>query len=74
MIDPMWMLTIAGALLSAVALMLMWVLGWIGNKLYSKLEEITRSLNKIAGDLHDRINSHDRRITTVETKIEMFDK
>jgi uncharacterized protein YoxC len=73
MIDSMWILTLAGALLAATFGVLIAVLAWIGNKLHTKLEEITKSLTSIAGDLHNRINDHDRRITTVETIIEMAD-
>jgi len=74
MIDSMWMLTLAGSLLAAVVMILMAVLAWIGNKLYVKLEEIVRSLNEIAGDLHKRINVHDTRITRLETKNEVREK
>ena len=71
MIDSMWMLTIAGALLAAVFGVLMSVLTWIGNKLYTKLEQITTTLTQIAGELHERINGLDRRTTTLETKCEI---
>lgn len=71
MIDQMWMLTITISLFAAAALALMGLLAWIGNKLYEKLEAIVKSLSSIAGDLHSRINEHDRRITVVETKIEL---
>ena len=71
MIDSMWMLTLAGALLAAVFGALMAVLVWIGNKLHAKLEQITQTLTQIAGDLHERINGLDRRTTTLETKCEI---
>lgn len=74
MIDSMWMLTLSGALLAAVFGVLMAVLAWIGNKLYAKLEEMAQTLTTIAGDLHERINGHDRRITAVETKCEIHMK
>lgn len=67
MIDSMWMLTLAGALVAAVFGVLLAVLGWIGNKLHAKLEAITSTLDRIAGDLHERISGLDRRITRVET-------
>ena len=70
MIDSMWMLALAGALLAAVFGVLIAVLAWIGNKLYSKLEQMSSTLTQIAGDLHGRINGHDQRITKLETKLE----
>lgn len=67
----MWLLTLAGALLAAVFGVLMAVLAWIGNKLHAKLDQMQLTLSQIAGDLHERINGHDRRITTIETKCEL---
>ena len=68
--DSMGMLTVAGALVAAIFGVLLAVLGWIGNKLYAKLEDIASSLHAISGELHERINGLDRRTTRVETKLE----
>lgn len=43
------------------------LLGWIGNKVYQKLDEISKNLVAMAGELHGRINRLDRRVTRVET-------
>lgn len=48
--------------------MLVLILGWLGNKVHSKLESVSSSLHKIEGDLHDRITHIDRRLTAVETR------
>lgn len=66
MIDAMSLLTVAGALVAAIFGILLAVLGWMGNKLYGKLVEITTSLSTLAGDLHTKINALDRRVTIVE--------
>ena len=64
------MLTIAASLVATMFGLLIAVLGWMGNKVYSKMEEIEMTLHKIAGDLHEKINTLDRRVTVVETKQE----
>lgn len=70
MIDSMWMLTIAGALVASVFGVLLAVLGWIGNKVYSKVEEIAKTMHQIAGDLHGKIGELDRRQTRTEALLE----
>lgn len=62
------LLSIALAVLAAMFGILMAILGWLGNKIYNKIEEMTKSLNTMAGELHSRINGIDRRVTVVETK------
>ena len=68
MIDPMSLLSVAGFIVTAVFGVLLAILGWMGNKLYGKLEEITAALHQIAGDLHEKINDLDKRVTVVETR------
>ena len=64
------MLTIAASLVATMFGLLISILGWMGNKVYSKMEEMGVTLHKIAGDLHQKIESLDRRITVVEVKQE----
>lgn len=64
------MLTLAGMLVATLFGVLVAVLGWLGNKFYTKLDEISSNLVKMAGELHERINGLDRRTTVLETKIE----
>ena len=47
------------------------VLGWIGNKIYTKTESIESIMQMIANDLHEKINNLDRRVTRVETSCEL---
>lgn len=60
-------LTVACSLVATLFGLLVLVLGWLGNKIYTKLDEMSKSLIKIAGDLHERINGLDRRVTVIET-------
>lgn len=61
------LLTIAASLVATLFGLLVAVLGWLGNKIYSKLEEMGETMHSIAGDLHTRINNLDLRMTVVET-------
>ena len=62
------MLSIAFAIIAAMFGVLCAVLGWLGNRIYNKVDEMSKSLNAMAGELHARINGIDRRVTIVETK------
>lgn len=61
------MLSIASSIVATLFGLLVLILGWIGNKLYSKLDEISKRLERMAGELHERINGIDRRLTVVES-------
>ena len=56
------LLTMVGGLLGVLIL----IIGWLGNKFYMKLEEISKNLLLMAGELHSRINGIDRRLIRVE--------
>jgi len=62
------LLTIASSLVATLFSLLILVLGWLGNKTYSKLDEISKNLVEMAGELHERINGIDRRLIRVETQ------
>jgi|JI6StandDraft_1071083.scaffolds.fasta_scaffold597121_2 biopolymer transport protein ExbB/TolQ len=64
------LLTIAASLVATLFGLLVTIIGWLGNKFYSKLDEISRNLVTMAGELHERINGLDRRVTVVETRVE----
>lgn len=66
------LLSVAGALVAVMFGLLTAILGWIGSKMYAKMEELADTLHHIAGDLHDRINGLDRRVTVVETVVETY--
>lgn len=61
------LLTVASMLVATLFGLLVTIIGWLGNKFYSKLDEISKHLVEMAGELHERINGHDRRITVLET-------
>ena len=62
------LLTITLSLVATLFGLLVLVLGWLGNKTYAKLDEISLHLIKMAGELHTRINGLDRRLVRVEAK------
>lgn len=62
------LLTISASLVATLFGVLVAVIGWLGNKFYNKLDEISRNLVLMAGELHERINGIDRRLVRVETK------
>ncbi len=64
------LLAISASLVATLFGVLVTILGWLGNKFYAKLDEISKNLVDMAGELHDRINGLDRRVTKVETQYE----
>lgn len=68
------LLTIAASLVATLFGLLVAIIGWLGNKFYGKLDEISNNLVAMAGELHDRINGLDRRVTVVETRVERRDR
>ena len=61
------MLTIASSLVATLFGLLVLILGWLGSKLYSKLDEMAKALPQLAGDLHTKINAIDMRLVKIET-------
>jgi len=43
------------------------VLGWMGNKIYLKLEEVNLNLGKLDRDLTTKVHEIDKRVTRLET-------
>jgi hypothetical protein len=62
------LLTVAASLVAAMFGLLTAVVGWIGNRAVTSIDQMREKLNEVAGELHDRINGLDRRISVVETK------
>lgn len=62
------LLTLAASLVATLFGLLVMVLGWLGSKIYAKLDEMSGTMRAIEGDLHERINGIDRRVTVIETK------
>ncbi len=67
------MLVVASSLVATLFGLLVTIIGWLGNKFYAKLDEISKNLITMAGELHERINGIDRRLVRVETTIDRDD-
>ena len=67
------MLVVASSLVATLFGLLVTIIGWLGNKFYAKLDEISKTLTTMAGELHERINGIDRRLVRVETTIDRDD-
>jgi len=65
-------LTLASSLVATLFGLLILIVGWLGNKFYNKLDEISKNLSAMAGELHNRINGLDRRLVKVETHCDNF--
>lgn len=66
------LLTVASSLVATLFAILVMMTGWLGNKFYIKLDEISKNLTAMAGELHNRINGIDRRLVKVETHCDNF--
>lgn len=67
------LLTVSASLVATLFGVLVAIIGWLGNKFYAKLDEISKNLIVMAGELHERINGIDRRLVRVETTIDRDD-
>ena len=67
------LLAIAASLVATLFGVLVAIISWLGNKFYAKLDEISKNLITMAGELHDRINGIDKRLVRVETTIDRND-
>ena len=63
------MIMILLSLVGVFFAILIMILGWMGNKVYSKLSEMATTMRNIETDLHGRISNLDRRVTTNEAEI-----
>jgi predicted PurR-regulated permease PerM len=62
------LLTMAAGLVACLFGLLCTILGWLGNKLVTKIDNIAADLTHMASELHEKLNALDRRVTVVETK------
>ncbi len=70
----MQMLTIAAALVATMFGILATVLGWIGSRLHTKVDDMGKTLHSIAEGLHEKFNGLDKRVTVVETMMRDTDR
>lgn len=57
------------SLVATLFALLVCVMGWIGSKLYQRVNEMASSMQNIERDLHGKIVDLDRRVTRVEAFI-----
>ena len=60
-------ISIATSLVAVFFGLLVAVLGWIGNKIYASLENVSRGLRDMEKELMLKLTDMDRRITRVES-------
>lgn len=60
-------ITIATSLVAVFFGLLVTILGWLGNKIYSSLENVNRGLRDMEKEIGIRLSDMDRRLTRIET-------
>lgn len=66
-----WIITTLLSLVAALFGVLIMIIGWMGNKVYSRLGDLSKTMHHIESDVHGRISQLDRRVTVVETKCDI---
>lgn len=64
-------LMVSSSLVATLFGLLVALLGWLGSKIYTKLDELGNTMRRIESDLHERISALDKRVTRVETQVEL---
>jgi len=59
-------LTLAGVLVAGLFGVLAAIIGWMGSRVITRLDDMVDKLTDVAGELHTRINGLDTRLTRVE--------
>lgn len=65
-IQGLGIMSILLGLISGLLVLLLGVLGWIGVRIHTRLDEISVSLSSIERDLRGELTSLDRRISRIE--------
>ena len=68
------LLTIAAWLVATLFGMLTALVGWTGNKVVGKLDDVVKKLGEVSAELHERINGLDRRVTVLAAARERIHK
>ena len=63
-------LALAIGLVATLFAMLATILGWLGAKVISRLDEVVIKLGQVSEDLHSRINAHETRLTVIERELD----
>lgn len=67
-------LNVAAVLVAALFGVLATVVGWVGSRVITRLDDVVEKLTDVAGELHTRINGLDTRLTRVEVLAEKDDR
>lgn len=59
-------ISIALSLVATLFGLLTLIVGWLGNKIFNKLDEVSKGITTVSAELHTRINGLDTRLTHVE--------
>lgn len=62
-------LSVLMSLVAALFGIIIMILGWLGNKMYSKLDEMNRTIPVILAELAGRVRDLDRRVSRIETHV-----
>jgi uncharacterized protein YoxC len=68
--EQVQLLNIALVVVGTLFTVLMAIIGWIGNKIYNKLEDVEKQITQIEKELHEKILVLDRRVTRLEALTE----
>jgi uncharacterized protein YoxC len=68
--EPIQLLNIALVVVGTLFSLLMAIIGWMGNKIYNKLEDVEKQISEIEKELHEKILVLDRRVTRLEALTE----
>ena len=68
--EPIQLLNVALVVVGTLFTLLMAIIGWMGNKIYNKLESVEKQINEIEKELHEKILVLDRRVTRLEALTE----
>ena len=60
-------ITVATSLVAVFFGLLVAVLGWLGNKIYTSLENVSRGLREMEREIGLRLSDMDRRLIRIET-------
>lgn len=68
--EPVQLLNLALVVVGTLFTLLMAIIGWMGNKIYNKLEDVEKQIADIERELHEKILVLDRRVTRLEALTE----
>lgn len=68
------LIKLLGASVGSLLGLLVLVVGWIGNRIHARLDEINKTLTSIEKDLRQEVNALNTRVALVEEHGKLFQK